>query len=418
MRKGFRNVVAKLLLLCSFSVSLNIISYAENAGATTAYPRELFSNEDNLIESLLNNKIELFREVLNNIEKHEVQILYTQINRDENYMPSFKAFKYNVDKNKYFYPASSVKLSACALALEKLNNLNLDKDTPLKIGKGRDSQTDVSTDYSSINNKPSIGNYIKKVLVASDNDGFDRLYEFLGQEYYNEELWKKGYKDTMILHRLNNPMGYEENKYTNPFTFYSNNNIIYEQPMAHNTKSFSLNLGGLRKGKAHYSGRALINTAKDFSRSNYFSIECLQGVLKAIIFPESIPVQERFNIKKEDYEFLKKYMSMVPRECDSPKYNFKDSHVKYFMFGDTSNAIPNNIKIYNKIGCAYGYLIDNAYIIDSSNGIEFMLTAVIYTNGNQVLNDGKYEYSKIGMPFLANLGREIYNFEQRGRKFT
>jgi hypothetical protein len=107
---------------------------------------------------------------------------------------------------------------------------------------------------------------------------------------------------------------------------------------------------------------------------------------------------------------------MLPKQCDSPKYNYKDSHVKYFIFGDSSKPIPENIKIYNKIGCAYGYLIDNAYIVDNEKGIEFMLTSVIYTNENDILNDGKYEYYKIGMPFLANLGREIYSFEERGRK--
>ena len=416
MKEDFKNVAIRVLLLCIFSVILNLMTFNIKPQASEVNGKYPFSIEDNLIEGILKNREDLFGEVLKNSEKHEIQILYTQINRDENNNPYFKSFKYNVDKDKYFYPASSVKLSACALALEKLNNINIDSKATLTIQKGRDSQSAVRVDYSSPNKKPSIENYIKKVLIASDNDGFDRLYEFLGQEYYNETLWKKGYKDTLIVHRLGNPMGYEENKYTNPFTFYNDDKVIYDQAMAYNSNNYSLKLNGLNKGKGYYSGKNFINSPKDFSKSNYFSMECLQGILKAIVFPKSIPEEQKFNLKEEDYALLKQYMSMLPKQCDSPKYNYKDSHVKYFIFGDSSKPIPENIKIYNKIGCAYGYLIDNAYIVDNEKGIEFMLTSVIYTNENDILNDGKYEYYKIGMPFLANLGREIYSFEERGRK--
>lgn len=417
MKRGFKNIVTKLLLLCMVIGVLNLITFSSEVRAINIYGKDPFNLEDNLVQNILKNREDLFGEVLKNSQKHEVQILYTQINRDENNNPSFKSFTYNVDKGKYFYPASSVKLSACALALEKLNNLNIDKKAPLKIEKGRASQSAVTVDYSSNDKHPNIENYIKKVLVASDNNGFDRLYEFLGQEYYNETLWKKGYKDTMIVHRLGNPVGYEENKYTNPFIFYNNDKIIYQQPMVYNSKDYSLNMKGLDKGIGYYNGKSLVGSPKNFSKSNYFSIECLQGVLKSIMFPENVSDEQRFNLKKEDYDFLRKYMGMVPRKCDGPKYNLKDSYAKYFMFGDSNENIPDNIKIYNKIGCAYGYLVDNAYIVDESNGIEFMLTSVIYTNENNILNDGKYEYYKIGMPFLANLGREIYSFEKKGRKF-
>ena len=40
-----------------------------------------------------------------------------------------------------------------------------------------------------------------------------------------------------------------------------------------------------------------------------------------------------------------------------------------------------------------------------------MLSAVIYTNKDQILNDGKYEYNSIALPFLAELGRQMYRFE-------
>ncbi|MEL6562013.1 MAG: hypothetical protein AAFQ94_27750, partial [Bacteroidota bacterium] len=60
---------------------------------------------------------------------------------------------------------------------------------------------------------------------------------------------------------------------------------------------------------------------------------------------------------------------------------------------------------------AYGYLIDNAYIVDFDNGVEFMLSAVIHVNENRIFNDGVYEYDSIGFPFMAQLGQQIYQLE-------
>lgn len=407
MKKKFLKLIIKGLIICIFVEILSLQRAKIKAKAV-----DIQKQSDNLIEEILKSNQQVFGKVLQNLDKYQVQILYTQIDRGESNMPILKSFKYRVDKDKYFYPASSVKLSACALALEKLNNLGINKDTPLKIEKGRPSQKSVYKDYSSESKMPTIGNYIKKVLVVSDNDGFDRLYEFLGQEYYNETLWKKGYIDTLILQRLGNPISYEENRYTNPITFYNGDKVLYNQPMVYNKKIYTNKIKDIKKGKAYINGGRYINEPKDFSKSNYFSIECLQEILKAIMLPEAVPEEKRFNLKQEDYEFLRNYMCMLPRECNNPKYNFKDSYVKYFMFGDTNKAIPKNIKIYNKIGCAYGYLIDNAYIVDKNKGIEFFLTSVIYSNDNEVFNDGKYEYYKVGMPFLANLGREIYKYEE------
>jgi hypothetical protein len=78
------------------------------------------------------------------------------------------------------------------------------------------------------------------------------------------------------------------------------------------------------------------------------------------------------------------------------------------MFGDTKENIPSNIKIYNKVGDAYGTLIDCAYIVDTTNKVEFMVSATLLVNKDGVFNDDKYDYDAIGFPFLAELGRQLY----------
>jgi len=40
-----------------------------------------------------------------------------------------------------------------------------------------------------------------------------------------------------------------------------------------------------------------------------------------------------------------------------------------------------------------------------------VLGAVIYVNENEILNDGVYEYEKIGYPFMRELGQLFYDYE-------
>jgi predicted alpha/beta superfamily hydrolase len=375
-------------------------------------------NNSKLVELLLRSRPDRFGEILKNVEKYELQILYTQIDRDQNNRPAFRSYSYRVNAKEYFYPASTVKLPAAVLALEKLNRLGiagLNKYTTLHIDSAYSGQTAVTGDSSAENHLPSIAHYIKKIFLTSDNDAYNRLYEFLGQRELNDALWRKGFKDIKLTHRLSVARSPEQNRYTNPFTFYETDKIIYQQPLGFNPIIFKNKLKTTRRGKGYIKNDSLINAPKDFSANNYFSLASQQGMLKAVLFPEAVKPSQRFLLAEEDYKFLYKYMSMRPRECAYPEYDtteYYDSYVKYFLFGDSKLPMPPHIRIFNKVGEAYGYLTDNAYVVDFANKIEFLLTAVIYVNADQIFNDDKYEYDTIGMPFLANLGRVVYEYEK------
>ncbi len=383
------------------------------------------SNEPdyNLIWELISSNENCFKDYLANPEKFEVQIIYTQINRDEKNFPSFRTFTYDLDAAKYFYPASTVKLPAAILSLEKINELNLDglnKFTHLRIDSVHSWQTAATTDPTSENGLPSIAQYIKKIFLVSDNDAYNRLYEFLGQQYLNEKLWHKGLTDCRLVSRLSISLTPEQNACTNPISFYDGEEVIYSQPMVCREEQYPNKLSKIKRGIGFYRNDSLINEPKDFSNSNYISLQNLHGILERLFFPEAFDKQERFNLTDEDYKFIYKYMAMFPRESEYPKYNsseYWDSYVKFFMFGDKKDSLSGEIRIFNKVGDAYGYLIDNAYVVDFKNNIEFLLSAVIYVNENQIFNDDKYEYDQIGFPFLSNLGRVIYVYElKRERK--
>ena len=148
------------------------------------------------------------------------------------------------------------------------------------------------------------------------------------------------------------------------------------------------------------------------------SIEEQHAFLKQVMFPESAPKDKRLALSEEDYSLLYREMSILPRQSKYPKYksSYYDGYCKFFMYGDNRDKIPEHIKIFNKVGEAYGFILDNAYIIDTKNKVEFILTAVVYHNNNETMNDNNYEYESISIPFLTKLGRLVYSFEQNRTK--
>ncbi|MBK7978516.1 MAG: serine hydrolase [Ignavibacteriae bacterium] len=378
----------------------------------------LNAQNKNLLDKIISENYQQLLPAIQNLEKYEIQIIYTKIEKDENGKKKLQTFSFNENSNKYFYPASTVKFPAAILALEKLNDLNIsgvNKFTHLSIDSVYENQTAFNKEFKDECGYPNIADYIKRIFLVSDNQAFNRLFDFLGQKEINQRLRKRGFDNTKILHRLEVTRTEELNKQNNPINFYDeNNNIIYQQPAKFEGDEIELKLTDTKKGIGYYADGVLINEPKDFSQNNFFGLRDQHNLMIRIIFPELFDEMERFNLTEDDYKFLNKYMCMLPRESECPKYDsteYYDGYVKFFMFGNTKEQIPTNIKIFSKSGLAYGYLIDNAYIKDVENNVEFFLSAVIHVNEDQIYNDDKYEYDEIGLPFLANLGKIIYNFE-------
>jgi hypothetical protein len=113
-------------------------------------------------------------------------------------------------------------------------------------------------------------------------------------------------------------------------------------------------------------------------------------------------------------------MSSEPGESKYPYYdtaNYYSAYVKFLLYGSEKGALPKSIRIFNKVGDAYGFLTDVAYVADFENKIEFMLSCTMLCNSDGIFNDDKYDYETTGFPFMKNLGQVIYNYEkQRPRK--
>jgi hypothetical protein len=380
------------------------------------------SRTDKLLEDVFAaERDSLFQSVIQNPETFRFQIIYTQINRDKNNIPSFTNYYYNYDSLQYFNPASTVKLPLAFLSFEKLNTLkdkSVDKFTPMQYDSGYSRQTVLYKDSTAENGLPSIAQFIRKAFLVSDNDAYTRMYEFVGQQTTNRRLHEMGYPDMRITRRFIR-MNADENRHTNPIRFIKpDGSLIYSQPMAFNTDSFDFSHIN-KMGRAYMNAQdSLINEPIDFTMANNVTVYHLQQLLQSVLFPKSVPANRRFRLEKADYDFLYRYLSQYPSETDYPKYDtglYYDSYVKFF-FKQGSHNIPNYIRVFNKVGWAYGCLTDVSYVADFKNKVEFMLTATIYVNSDGVMNDDKYDYDSIGYPFLYKLGQCIYNYELKRKR--
>ncbi len=372
---------------------------------------------DSLLNSIFaTNHNGLFQQVLHDPQTYRLQIIYTEINRDKHNKPFFKNYYFNYNPDLYFNPASTVKLPLAFLALEKLNKLHIKgvtKYTALQFDSSYEQQVSLYKDSTSENKLPSIAHFIRKAFLVSDNDAYNRLYQFVGQQVINRSLYEKGYNDIRITRQF---MSFttEQNRHTNQLRFiHENGSLIYLQPASYNPDSFYFP-HEVKIGKAYYNrDDSLIHEPIDFTYANNISLENLQQLMQSVLFSSSVPAKQRFDLSKKDYKFLYQYLSQYPSETNYPKYDngkYYNSYVKFF-FKYGSHEMPSLMRVFNKVGWAYGFLTDVSYIADFKNKVEFMLTATVYVNSDGVLNDDKYDYDNIGYPFLYQLGQTIYQYE-------
>ncbi|WP_224489358.1 serine hydrolase [Robertkochia flava] len=351
------------------------------------------TEDQSALASALSVDAPQIRQVMKDPEAYEVQILFSQIERKGDSV-IFKDDSFQVQSNQYFYPASSVKFPIALLALEKIANNDSINSTSRFFVEGDSVETTLRAEVS-------------KIFAVSDNEAYNRLFEFLGKDYINNQLEQKYIGPARIAHRLSTDNADELR--TRPLIFYLNDSTVAEWPGTTSSPVTPLEIEKVMKGKGYYDGDSLIMEPMDFSRKNYLPVQSLHNLMKRVIFPENFPEEEAFALTPEDRDFVLNAMHAPPYTQGYDREEYYDSYVKFFMFGDRKDPIPEHIKIYNKVGYAYGYLTDCSYIRDEKNEVEFILTATIHVNEDGIYNDNKYEYDEVGIPFLSELGRQLYD---------
>lgn len=394
-------------------------SFAQKPKAAT------FSGHTNhyLVKLLQEDTSAIIQKVMSNPRKYHIQIIYTRISRDKKYSyPTLQKYYFRINPEEYFYPASLVKLPLAVLTLEKMRTID-------KKGVNVFAQYKTESNFAppafyrasdSIKMYHSLAYHLNKSLVISDNLAPNYMYELLGKEHIDKRLKKAGFNQLTISNRFYNNSP-NTNSYTGPVSFLdAQGNAIWRQDSTRFKGIISQPVSRAWAGKGYIHNGSLVRRPRDFKLDNYASLEDLDEMLTGVMFPELNLKISSFNLEPQDYEFLQYLMGLRPRKSTYPAYTpdslYPDNMRKFILKGTKKGPIEDNLTIINKVGMAYGFLSDIAYIHDNNTNVEFMVSAVIYANRDEILNDGNYDYETVGLPFLTELGRLLYQHELKTKK--
>ena len=346
---------------------------------------------------------------------YRLQMVYTSVNRKKSGLPVCRSYFYRTRQNQYLYPASLVKLPLSLVALEKLNRLktqngcNINRATPIVFDSAYICQQKLGIDADT----PSIDAFIRKMMLVSDNVSYNRTYEFTGYDDLGIALKSKGFEGMRIVHRFSQQCDSLSNYITNPFAFVNGKDTVCRNPMQKAKKRFVNPRGRVFMGKGYMSD-VLINEPKEFTYRNNAPLEEMHRLMLGLFVPETQSAGALWNIPDDDLNALKKYMGMWPSESQNPVYPLPKNFKKYIFMG-TNSSMPmgSDIRIFNVVGRAYGVLADCAYVVDFNSGAEFFVSAIMYCNERDILNTDDYQYHNVGLPFMTELGRLIYEREKQ-----
>ena len=149
----------------------------------------LVSCTTNPVDQVMQSGSPQIAKVRQNLDQHEVQILFTQIDTTDTGTLEFTDHEFQLKTKNYFYPASTVKLPMAVLAAEYVAQhpeLNLD----VKYVSSRDSAVH------------TIADDIRQIFAVSDNEAYNRLYEALGRDYINNRMAALDVGPFRLAHRL------------------------------------------------------------------------------------------------------------------------------------------------------------------------------------------------------------------------
>lgn len=346
-------------------------------------------------------------------KENRIKIIVGQVNGKSSSNSGLNIEYTSYGEDQYFYPASTVKLPVVLLTLEWLNEHK-------SYGINLNSTFELISTYSCHNfinfsdkndDKITIENCLKKILLVSDNNSYNILFDLLGRDYISKKLKEKGYNKSRIVKSFSGCIDSLLN--TKPeLNFYNNGNLIYhEDSLIYQSVIEKLPFNAIIGDSIMLDSSSTIPGGKDFSLNNYLPLDEALQMLVGLINPDS---NKMWNLTSKQRHLVMYWMSRYPKESNLIQYSntkqYFDAYKKYLIYGRDSNIkIKSPFRIYNIVGLSYGFATDIAYIRSNDGKQEMYLAATIYSNRDKVMNDNKYDYELVCYPFLKYIGKELYN---------
>lgn len=372
--------------------------------------------ENTSLAELLAQHPEKFAQFVADPSRFRLQILLSEVIETPT-GPTLERFGYRVDA-EYFYPASAIKTCAAVAALRTVNGMRkkygpeVNLDTPMRFHPLFSGEELEFVDPSNLRGETiTVGHEIRKLFLVSDNVAYNRLYELAGHSDINTWMWDAGLESVRIRHRLSTTRSLIENLQSPKIEFVLDEEFSIEIPARESRLRLEVQSGaGIDVGTGYRTGGELRKAPMSFAEKNRMSLVDLQDMNVMILRPDVRLGKKGFMLTDADREFLKHAMAEYAHESTNPLYDEEshpDDYVRFILHGLTRVAPQEDLVVYDKIGLAYGFSVENAYVVNRRNGKSFFLTATIYTNSDGILNDDRYDYDDVAFPFWKDLGEAI-----------
>lgn len=363
-------------------------------------PAQAIDIRPGFIEELLQEDPRMAR-IAAEPEKYRLQLLVTIVRPlpDGGFENNSSGFR--VDE-EYFYPASTVKLCAAVSALQLIDRLGSDID-PASILLRRDAEPEDET---------PITDTLRRMLIVSDNDSFNRLYDLIGHERLNRSMWEAGLTGVRLNHRLSTALTPAQNRETPAADLLQSGGHVLWHVDARESELLCDNAGvpGIEVGTGQMIDGKLVPEPKSFLLSNRVPLTELHKLTLQVLRPDLLPPNQRIELSERARTLLAETLATLPRDSRQPEFDpakYPDDWGK-FMLPGLRRAFPEGGFNYaGKIGLAYGFTTETACIENSQTGAAVIITATLYTNDNDILNDDCYEYDSVAFPFWEALGEVV-----------
>lgn len=353
-------------------------------------------------------------------ERHRLQILVAEVVAQPGRPDRLQRHGFRVDA-EYFYPASSIKLCAAIAALQEVERLETEHGVaglaeatltiePLFPGDAR--QTNAPDHLA--NGRITVAHEVRKLALVSDNQAFNRLYDFVGHEPLNRAMHALGLPSAVINHRLSDPRAVPYQHASAAVTFALPNGHTVAVPARHSSLLLSNSAPRRLIGDAFLRGDELVREPMDFTGRNGISLVDLQNLLIKVVRPDLALPGAPLALSAAHRRLLLEAMTTYPRESADPRYpvaEYPDDFCKFLLPGVRrvfpETAPGRRVEITGKIGRAYGFSVENCCLRNPASGRTVFVTAVIYANDDGVLNDDRYDYATVADPFFADLGEWV-----------
>ena len=374
-----------------------------------------------LMQLVLDSLASKYPDLINFPERYRFKIVFTEVQR-KNGKVALETVSYRSELKEYLYPASIVKLPTVLITMEEFNKIkstvpNLDFKNTVKFVKDRGCLPTMN--QIKIGNRmypSSLDVLTKQVLAVSDNDAYNRLFDFCGQQTLNRRMKELNFNQGKIIRKFVLNCTLDQNRISDSLVMFGKRNErLYTRGTISNRDTIYLDTS--YKLGLSYEGfnKQLVNRPFDFSKQNNLDLVDVHKILTGLVFPKSSK-SHQFNITNEQRNYLLQNLARYPNEYGLA-YNsleYFPTYKKYLFFGRDSklNYLSDTLtrfRSFNVVGVSFGCVIDASYLVDFETGKEFFLTAGLYANQDEVINDAKYDYETLAYPLLKDLGRLFMN---------